>query len=317
METPSLPPPTEESDEPFESETDFIKFLHRACSQRNMTVDYSDDCAHLYGQTALVTTDTIVENVHFSLPAASPYQIGRQLAVVNLSDMAGSGAKPTWALLNLQLPQGRFGGRLRRLCDGFLDELSQHQTPLVGGNCTRAQGPLSLTDTIGGCLFGRYTLRRDGSQVGNRVYVSGILGAAAVSLTEDTPEHTIRRHQWRPHLQESKELCQLGDVNAMMDISDGLIVDAGRLAQVSGVAIHLDTSLLPLVNMVDQNAAKRYALFGGEDYVLLFTLPSVVEAPTWAIEIGRIQRGSGVYLDGCLSDSRGFDHFRTSDRPDR
>lgn len=282
-----------------------------------MSVDYSDDCAHLHGQTALVTTDTIVENVHFSLNSASPYQVGRQLAVVNLSDMAGSGAKPTWALLNLQLPPGWFGSRLRHLCDGFLDELSRYQTPLVGGNCTHAQGPLSLTATIGGCLFGRHPIRRDGARIGDRVYVSGVLGAAAVSLSEQTPEHIALRHQWRPHLLESRELCEIGEVTSMMDISDGLIVDAGRLAQASGVSIHLDTSLLPLVNLVGQSAAKRYALFGGEDYVLLFTLPHGIKAPSWAIDVGRIEMGSGVYLDGCLSDSQGFDHFRASDRAER
>ena len=282
-----------------------------------MTVDYSDDCAHLHGQTTLVTTDTIVENEHFSLTFASPYQIGRQLAVVNLSDMAGSGAKPTWALLNLQLPPGWFGRRLRELCDGFLDELSHHQTPLVGGNCTRAEGPLSLTATIGGSLFGERPIRRDGAQVGDKVYVSGVLGTAAVSITEKTPEQIKRRHQWRPHLSESKELCQTGQVTSMMDISDGLIVDADRLAHASGVAIHLDTRLLPLTNMVEQSAAERYALFGGEDYVLLFTLPSDIKPPSWAIDIGRVETGSGVYLNGCLSDRRGFDHFRSSDRLER
>ena len=116
-----LPPPIDESDEPFQSEADFLNFLTAACIQRGMTVDFTDDCASLSGTTDLISTDTIVERVHFETHTATPYQIGRQAAVVNLSDLAGSGGQPEWVLLSLQLPTGWFGTKLRELCAGFLD----------------------------------------------------------------------------------------------------------------------------------------------------------------------------------------------------
>ena len=305
-----LPPPIDESDEPFQSEADFLHYLTAACIQRGMTVDFTDDCASLSGTTDLISTDTIVERVHFETHTATPYQIGRQAAVVNLSDLAGSGGQPEWVLLSLQLPSGWFGTKLRELCAGFLDELMTHQTSLVGGNCCHAEGPLSVGVTVGGPLFGPHAILRSGASAGDLIYVSGQLGAAAAMLVDCTPENIELRHRWRPHVAESRQLCEAGQVTAMMDISDGLLVDAQRLARASGVSLHITTPNLPLIKTVPEKDALTHALYGGEDYVLLFTLPSDAQPPRWATQIGVVQFGSGVVVDGQLISQVGFDHFR-------
>ena len=305
-----MPPPTDESDEPFQSEASFIHFLSAACADREMSVDFTDDCAHLQGHTALISTDTIVEDIHFECDTATPYQIGRQAAVVNLSDLAGSGGKPEWALLSLQLPPGWFGGRLRALCRGFLDELARSNTPLVGGNCCHASGPLAITVTVGGSLYGSRAIRRDGAAPGDYLYVSGTLGSSAMALAHPTPDNIALRHRWRPHLMEAKTLCEADHVTAMMDISDGLMIDAQRMAHASAVAFNIETSLLPEVPDTDFKTARNQALFGGEDYVLLFTLPKSTEPPYWAIRIGSVLEGHGVRLDGRMIDEKGFDHFQ-------
>ena len=309
-----MPAANDEADEPFESEGHFLEFLVSACTQRDMEVDFSDDCGLLNQPTRLVSTDTIIENVHFSLEFASPYQIGRQAAVVNLSDLAGSGGKPTWALLSLQLTDGWFGARLKQLCLGFLDELACYGVRLVGGNCAHADGPLSISVTVGGGLYGPEPITRSGAQVGDYLYVSGTLGASAVGLASPIPENLRLRHQWRPHLIESQQLCELQTVTAMMDVSDGLVTDADRLAKASNVAIHIELARLPLVPGIETKAAQNHALYGGEDYILLFTMPSTVAAPEWAYHIGHVRVGHGIQVDGSPPASIGFDHFEAGTR---
>ena len=127
----------EDPDEPFESESSFIRFLSQRCLSLEMKVDFSDDCAWIKQRTDLVSTDTVIAGVHFDHTCATPEQIGRQAAVVSLSDLAASGAGPSWVMLSLELPDGWFGHRLRSLCDGLLSVVSMYQGSLVGGNPLR------------------------------------------------------------------------------------------------------------------------------------------------------------------------------------
>ena len=122
---------SDEPAEPFESETDFIRFFTRICSSSGMTVDFTDDCAQLDTFTDLVSTDTIIAGQHFSYEWTTPKQIGRQAAVVSLSDLAGSGAR-RHGHFSLSLPRSWNGQRLRSLCVGFINALAEHDVSLKG-----------------------------------------------------------------------------------------------------------------------------------------------------------------------------------------
>ena len=183
----------------------------------------------------------------------------------------------------------------------------------MGGNCTRTQGPLSITVTVGGQLLGQTPIRRDQAIVDDRICVSGPLGRSALAIDVPTAENHALRHQWRPHFKESAELVSSGLCTAMMDISDGLIVDARRMAHASQCAFHLDTTQLRKTAYLSMNptAGLRRALYGGEDYVLLFTMKGTSPLPPFARQIGTVQSGHGVFLDGQLISTTGFDHFET------
>mgnify|MGYP006432544701 CR=1 FL=1 len=304
----------EDADDPFESEAHFIRFLTQRCMSLNMAMDLSDDCAWLKYKTDLLSTDTIIEGVHFEQKWATPEQIGRQAAVVSLSDLAASGSAPRWAMLSLELPKSWLGNDLRALCEGFLGELNKHDAALIGGNCARTGGPLSITVTVGGSLYGAHPITRSNANPGDILCVSGVLGAAALAIHRPSAEHSLIRHNWRPHFDEAQMLVTSNIPTAMMDISDGLVVDAARIAHASEVNIYIDTLALPVLRDAagyPQSDAMELALYGGEDYVLLFTCSPTQRMPSWAFPIGTITEGVGtVFVDHQPQVPKGFDHFR-------
>ena len=192
----------EDADDPFESEAHFIRFLTQRCMSLNMAMDLADDCAWIKYKTDLISTDTIIEGVHFEHRWAQPEQIGRQAAIVSLSDLAASGSAPRWAMFSLNLPKGWFGNDLRALCEGFLAVLDEHNVALIGGNCARTGGPLSITVTVGGCLYGTRPITRSYAKPGDILCVSGMLGAAALAIHRPSTQHNLMRHRWRPHFRE-------------------------------------------------------------------------------------------------------------------
>lgn len=305
----------EDADDPFESEAHFIRFLTQRCLNLEMAADFSDDCAWLQYRTDLLSTDTIVEGVHFEHSWATPGQVGRQAAIVSLSDLAASGAGPRWAMLSLELPKGWFGNALRAFSDGFLSVLAENDVILIGGNCTHTTGPLSATVTVGGSLYGQRPVTRSHASPGDILCVSGVLGAGALAVQRPSIPHTSIRHNWRPHFEEARALVTANIPSAMMDISDGLVIDATRIAHASGVDIHIDTQALPLLPDAEtytQSDALKLALYGGEDYVLLFTCLPTHSLPSWAVPIGVVTEGVGaVFVDEQCTPSMGFDHFQT------
>ena len=162
-------------------------------------------------------------------------------------------------------------------------------------------------------------LTRRGALPGDIIYVTGALGERALGYLDPSPETRRLRHEWRPHLKESHLLSEWGAVTAMLDISDGLLLDAYRLGQESGVTIHIDLSAIPLSDGSPHSPLLiDAALSGGEDYVLLFTAPPSVQPPlaVGAIKIGECQQPSTqdgvesvVFLDGVPQDPRGYVHM--------
>lgn len=281
-----------------------------ACGQRP---DLTDDCAWLRGRTDLVSCDALVEGVHFDLRHDSFRQVGAQAAVCNLSDLAGSGGAAGWAVWSLNLPATWDDAALRALTLGFAETLSAHGARLVGGNLSQTQGPAQISVTVGGPLAGSKALTRSGARPGDLLYVTGPLGDSALGWMRPSPETRRRRHQWRPHLQAAAALAQSPHVTAAMDISDGLLKDAGRLAEASGLSLEIRSAQIPVSDHYRAicGADRRPALIGGEDYVLLFTADPAAPPPCRAWAIGRCVEGDlgALRVDGERAAAEGYDHF--------
>jgi len=303
-------------DDPLPDEHRLLAIIGAALARADRPADLTDDCASLSGQTALVTTDTLVEGVHFDLAVDTPAQLGAQAAVQNLSDLAASGGAAGWLVWSLCLgPAHRTEAFVAGLTDGFAQTAARYGASVVGGNLSRSPGPLVVTVTAGGPLAGVRPLIRAGARPGHGVFVTGPLGDAALGVEDKRAR--AARHAWRPHLAEAACLAVTPGVGACMDVSDGLLLDAGRLAAASGVTLALSSAALPIgpacAALGEPARALRLALTGGEDYVLLFT----AEAPPAALvthRIGTVGEGPArVLLDGVLpSGTRGFDHFDTA-----
>jgi thiamine-monophosphate kinase len=279
----------------------------------------------------VLVTDTLVEGVHFPLGSAAA-SIGHRAFAVNLSDLAAMGAEPAWALLALTLP-GPDEPWLGEFARAAGDICRRYGVALIGGDTTR--GPLSLTVTLAGIVPIGVALERRGGQAGDAVFVTGSPGDAAAGLAleqgrlhvPDAMSQQILRDRFlfpTPRCEVGIELRGLA--SACIDVSDGLGGDLEKLCAASGCGAELDAAALPvsdsLLAAVGREAAREYALTGGDDYELLFTVPLArLGAMTNAIarglgpvtRIGSLVTGSGVRVfsrGGVMQVSgAGFDHF--------
>ncbi len=191
--------------------------------------------------------------------------------------------------------------------------------PLVGGDTTR--GPLSLTVTVlGSTPVDRY-LTRSGAKIGDRLCVSGTLGDAAAGLAvlsgqlavDETAAVVLTTRYARPTARLPLGQALRDCATSCIDISDGLLADAAHVASASGVGLEIDSALLPLSKTLrssaDLDQSLDWALAGGDDYELLFTLPDNMPLPDGCSEMGRVVAGSGISCDRT-SERIGYDHFR-------
>jgi thiamine-monophosphate kinase len=260
-----------------------LQQIFKQTEQRVGEVDFTDDCALINRyqpkSKILVTTDALCEGVHFDRDWDTLESIGAQAVVVNLSDLASSGARPIGLLWSLSLPQHFCLEDVHELAKGFKDAAALYETPVIGGNTLVRDGHLEIHVTAIGETDGK-VLRRTGAQEGDLVYVTGALGSRSIGYLDPTSAHRQIRHQWRPHLTESKCLVDWGYVTAMMDVSDGLLLDTARLAQCNQLIIDIDSRQLPVDPTLKTHPLISQAILsGGEDYVLLFTAPSGVAPP--------------------------------------
>lgn len=297
--------------EPPSSEAELLSAITSELADAGQTPDLSDDCAHLSFPTALATTDALIEGQHFDLNWDTPIQVGRQAAIVNLSDLAGSGGQAGWLLWSLMLPPNWSIETVRELTRGFASVANEMGAHIVGGNLALTTGPMVISVTAGGPLAGQRPLTRQGARPGDKVCVSGSLGDHALGYLHPTPETRRLRHTWRAHLDEARELAEHNGVSACMDISDGLLLDASRLAAASNLHIAMESDSIPVSTEYTRlcKTDLTAALLGGEDYVLLFTVAADSDLPAWAVQIGLCRPGSGLSLDGDPIDPAGFDHF--------
>jgi thiamine-monophosphate kinase len=284
-----------------------------------------DDAAILRppaGEDLLVSIDTLVDGVHFPHDMA-PRDIGHRALAVNLSDLAAMGACPLWFTLALTLPAADEAW-LDGFCAGMGALARAAGIVLVGGDTTH--GPLSITVQVHGAAPRGAALRRDGARPGDEVWVSGWPGLAALGLRAaqgQSPAHPAALGAFLapvPRLALGEGLRGLA--SAAIDVSDGLLADAGHIAERSGVHLALDPDALPvapaLLESLGVAQARALCLGGGDDYELCFTAPADRAAAITRLaerlavrctRIGRVQAGAGVSCGDVRPARRGYQHF--------
>lgn len=283
-----------------------------------------DDCTVLdMGADALViSTDMLVEDVHFLRGASTPEEVGYKSLMVNLSDVAAMGATPTAVLLSLSLSEAAQGDWVEGFMRGFYEGCSKYGVALVGGDTTASRDKVCINVVAIGRAPKANIKRRSAAKVGDLICVTGMLGASSKGLVDimfgdlNTPAARIHRRA-QARIAEGAFLGECEAVHAMMDVSDGIASDIKHIMELSGVGAEIYLDVVP----TDYDI--RYATTGGEDYELLLTvdprhfvevaeaLRTKTETPLTAI--GRITEGGAlVWLDnGAPADIelRGFTHF--------
>lgn len=321
----------------------FIKRVLSGVESPGVVRGIGEDCAviPLAGtQYLLVTTDTLVEGVHFCLDYTTPYLLGKKTMAVNLSDLASMGGVPTHAFFNLALPEKTPISFVRDLLRGIKFWCQRYNVPIVGGDTVSCPEGMVLTVTVLGRGHREKIVFRSGAREGDLIFVSGCLGdaAAGLALLEAGHRHKPRagyRRLFRsqldpaPQLELGRYLAEHKLASAMIDLSDGLATDLAHIAEESGLGAEIDADKLPISRACRRMArelsssALPWALFGGEDYGLLFTVsPDKAGKLKKGIKflaaggpfcVGQMVKGSGVFLrqDGGRENIayRGYDHF--------
>lgn len=273
----------------------------------------ADDCAvlELGSETLVLTHDAMAQGVHW-LAGQDAADVAWKLVATNLSDLAAKGAEPLGVLLGYTLT-----GDEDRFLAGLRDVLTTYDVPLLGGDTI---GRTTGAATHGLTAIGRATCRpvpsRSGAKAGDAVWITGTLGGAMMGFEAleagDTAADTASFRRPRPRLAEGRTLAPL--VTAMMDVSDGLLLDAARLATASGVTLALGCAAVPLAPAVPE-ARRRDALGWGDDYELLFTLPAGIAPPCPATRIGTVRNAgpAPLLLDEQVPAGRlGYEHARST-----
>lgn len=236
------------------------------------------------GQLNLITTDMLVEGIHFDLSYSDPLSLGKKALSVNLSDIAAMGGKPRYYLLSLAIPPAMTLDFLDDFIGGMLSRAEQFDVQLIGGDTCSSSGPLILTLTVLGEQSPDLLVRRSGARPGDQICVTGTIGDSALGLRllrqGGRQGNAIARHlDPLPRVREGLALAEATIPSAMIDLSDGLMADLGHILDLSAVGARIFSEALPLSDTFREHfptlteEALSLALAGGEDYELLFTVP--------------------------------------------
>lgn len=307
-------------------------FAQAACAAgtADVALGIGDDGALLNlpaGEQLVISTDSLVAGVHFPLDA-DPFLLAQRSLACAASDLAAMGARPIAFTLALTLPQVQ-ADWLQAFARGLDCMAHTCDLTLIGGDTTR--GPLNINVSVFGGVPRGMALTRSGARPGELLCVGGSLGEAAAALPLVLGERRLDAalaapllaRYWSPQPQLALGQALRGKASAALDISDGLLADCRHIAHASGVALHIELARLPLSSAllaaVDEVQARHYALSGGDDYRLAFSLPTdhlaPLQAAGWAIwPIGRVETGAGMHLFDELGravviDKAGYEHF--------
>ena len=318
-----------------QSEFDIIKtyFLNQKVKRDDVGLGIGDDAALTSvpdGMQLAVAIDTLVEGIHFP-ENTSAEDIAFKALAVNLSDLAAMGAEPAWFTLALTLPESN-SQWLKSFASGLFSLANKYNMQLIGGDTTR--GPLTISIQVAGYVPAGKALKRSGARVGDRVYVTGTLGDAALGLRciqhhakYGSEQQAIEKLN-RPQPRVNAGMAILDLASACIDISDGLVSDLGHILEASQAGASLNRAAIPLSKAIqqlcaDDEANYSLALSGGDDYELCFcaspenekTLQSVFNQLNIKLTcIGEIEQQTGLRLHhngtSCaLKAQTGYEHF--------
>ena len=325
-------------------EQGLLERLQRFCPQNIVGDDAAVIPAPELGKLLVVTTDVLVDGVHFSDRTTSPEDVGWRAAAANLSDLAAMGASPLGITVGLSVSSEVAVSWVEQLYQGLTYCLQEYNTPIVGGDICRSP-VISVSITAFGQVLPHRTLHRSVAQVGDGIVVTGVHGSSRggleLLLNPESGSHLshaermslIRAHQRpQPQLNILPILWDILDSQspislAGMDSSDGLADAVVQICRASGVGAVVERSRIPIASVLSQLVSPEqvwdWVLYGGEDFELVLCLPIelaevlVEQLGEGAAVIGKITSGNevwltdstGTYADEELTLSRGFQHF--------
>ena len=247
--------------------------------------DLEDDCAliELGDATLVINHEMMAEDTHF-LPDADMADVAWKLVASNVSDLAAKGAKPVGVLLGHSL-----GRDDARFLEGLKDALIAYDAPLLGGDTVAATGASTFAMTMIGRATHRPVPARRGSMVGDGIYITGTIGRAMLGF-EGAADHRAAFN--RPQARLAEGLALAPHVSAMMDISDGLLLDCWRMAALNTVTFALDREAIPVADPARRDECIRW----GDDYELLFTAAPGTDLPVSAHRIGTVEPSGAAPL---------------------
>ncbi len=306
---------------------------------RGVRLGIGDDAAWVESKSPsiLVTSDLLIEGVHFKLKWTSLFSLGYKAIAVNLSDIAAMGGKPSYLVLALGIPAHFDSDKVHELYRGIKSLCSKTGLALVGGDTNISKFLIISVCVIGHAPY--LPVRRSGAKLGNDVYVTGTLGDSSLGLKflqrgrKDSNRRALayllsRHHEPTPRLAAGAMIARQRLATAMIDVSDGLLQDIGHICKASGVGVQLWSEKLPLSDAYRSLAGKNdlhHALNGGEDYELLFCarrrnrgriekLQKLIALPITRIGRCVSARNGITVLDRSSRrvslSVKGYDHFR-------
>jgi len=309
------------------SERMLIERIRKACkgTAEGLLTSIGDDCCEVKASGSfLISTDSLIDSIHFDRSFHLPHLLGRKSIAVNLSDIAAMGGRPRFVLLSLCLPENLEWDWLSSWLDGALEILDEYDCMLIGGDTVKSR-ELAFTVTVLGEPIANKAIYRSGAEKGDTVWVSGSLGSAGAGLgllsrnqsqtgfiNNPLFDSLLEAHlNPVPRVELGMELARSGVVSSMQDISDGLATDLAHICKASGVSSLIQLECLPYLSELQTAAdlletkVEDLILRAGEDYQLLFTvkngkeeeLLNFLQSKNQKItKIGEIRSGKGVFL---------------------
>lgn len=321
-----------------------IKRLNRLCKNKSASKDIlfgiGDDAAAIKTstKTTLITSDMLLEGVHFDLSFTTFFQLGYKILAVNISDMFAMDGKPRYFLLNLGIPKTHNSQEIEEIYKGITKIAGKFGVAVIGGDTCISKSGLVLSGALMG-EAGRF-ITRSGARPGDSIFVTGALGDSAMGLELlikmgvridfekqrlkgkgrplsliPYPLSLLKRHL----MPEPVPLEKTSNITSMIDISDGLLIDLSHICDESGVGAVIYKDKIPMSRELVNTAKKlskdpfKFALKGGEDYILLFTAPSKTKKN--AVRIGEIIKKGSFIVDSkgkkTSFKAEGYEHFKS------